>query len=274
MRKTRFAMLLVSAMSIGACSDPSGLDPTLAPSVPLAYTRFVNAVADTGASDWRFIDQLEYSPIALGLTFRNFSPYQGTAPGARKLRIFPTSTDINVTQQFFVDTTITFAASTYYTIVHLGYARTGQSPADGILVLVDTIPTVAATSIAVRTLHLGLSLANQDVFASPTAGALPATPLVANLAYRGTSGYLTQTPGALVLRTTNTGTTTVNATATAPAGAAADATNNLTAIGGSTIGGSAFTGFYFPRSVALSSAPQTTAFTAPAIVYLVDRHPK
>jgi len=75
----------------------------------------------------------------------------------------------------------------------------------------------------------------------------------------------------------NPGTTTVTATATAPPGAAADATNNLTAVGGSTIEKSVFTGFIFPRSIAGSQAPQTTTpvnFQIPSIVYLVDRHPR
>jgi len=273
MKKTRFVALLIGALSIGAC-DESGTDAILAPSVQLAYVRFVNAVADTGATDWHYIDQIEFSPVMLGMPFRSFSPYQGTAPGPRKLRIFPTSTDIAVTQQFFVDTTINYTAGLYYTVVHLGYTRTGQTPADGLLILVDTIPTVTAGNIAVRSVHLGLGLLNQDVYALATAATPPSgTPFVANQAFRGTSGYLTRATGAMALRNTNATTLTVTASATAPAGAAADVPNNLTAIGGSTIDGSAFTGFYFPRSVAGSAAPQTAAFLAPAIVYLVDKNP-
>jgi hypothetical protein len=244
----------------------------------VALTRFVNAVPDTGPTDWRFIDQLEFSPVMLGMRFRDFSPYQQTAPGQRHLRVFPTSTDINVTQQFFIDATITLEAGKYYTIIHQGFSRTGSTPSDDILVMEDLIPTVAAGNVAVRAVNLGVGLANQDVYATATTGApLPATPLFSNLAYLGASAYSNQTPGALVFRSTDAGTVTVRATATAPAGSPADATNNLTAVGGSTIDLSVFTGYIFPRSVAGSQAPQTTtgvSFQAPAIIYLVDKHPR
>ena len=269
----RLALAIAMVASVASC-DKSGLDPELAPKVPLAYVRFVNAVPDTGGTDWRFIDQIEYSPVMFGVPFRSFSPYQGALAGARRLRIFPTSTDINVTSQFFIDTTLTLAANTYYTIVHLGYTRTGQLPADQILLIVDSLPTRDSTAFAVRAVHLGIGLVNQDVYASATAGALPATALFANLAYGSQTTWSSQALGPLVLRTTNTGTVTVNATATADTGRLAKPDSNFTAIGGSKIGGSAMSGFYFPRSVAASPAPQTAAFLAPAIVYLIDRHPR
>ena len=277
MNANRFLVLLASVGAIAAC-DKSGDSVILASEPQLAFTRFVNAVADTGPTDWRFIDQLEYSPVGLGMRFRDFSPYQQTAPGDRKLRIFPTSTDINITQQFFIDATVTLEAGKYYTIIHHGYSRTGASPADALLVLEDAMPTVAANNVAVRAVNLGTGLANQDVYATAAPGdPLPASPLFSNLAFLSASSYSTQAPGSLVFRSTNAGTTTVTATATAPPGAAADATNNLTAVGGSTIEKSVFTGFIFPRSIAGSQAPQATTpvnFQIPSIVYLVDRHPR
>lgn len=256
-----------------AC-DESGSNATLAPNVALAYTRFVNAVADTGGTDWRFIDQIEFSPTMFGMTFRSFSPYQGTAPGPRKLRIFPTNTDINVTSQFFIDTTVTFAAGVYYTIVHLGYTRPGATPEDRVLIVQDDIPAVTAGNIAVRAVHLGIGLNNQDLYTSPPGVPLPAKPLFSDVTYGQRSAYSNQTPDTMVFRATNAGTATVVATATAPAGAAANPANNLTAIGGSKIDKSVFSVFLFPRSVAGSMAPQTAAFTSPAIVFLVDRHPR
>jgi hypothetical protein len=65
----------------------------------------------------------------------------------------------------------------------------------------------------------------------------------------------------------------VVANAIAPPGEAAVPVDNLTAIGGSNMGGSAITAFAFPKSVAGSKAPQTAAFNSPAIVYPIDRHP-
>jgi hypothetical protein len=267
-----FAFACVGALLVAACDD-GGDDVVLAPKVPLAYTRFVHAVPDTQATDWRFIDQLENSPTAIGLAFRGTSPYQATAPGARKLRIFPADTNVNVVQQMLIDTTITLTAGTYYTLVHLGNAR---GNADRLLVIQDDIPNVQTTNVAIRTVHLGTGLTSLDVFLSDTASALPlpSSPQFANLAYASASAYATRAPGAFRLRTTTSGQTSIVANAIAPPGAPAVPVDNLTAIGGSTMGGSAITAFVFPRSVAGSKAPQTpSAFTSPAIVYLIDRHP-
>jgi hypothetical protein len=263
-----FGALLVG---VAACDD-GGDDVIVAPTVPLAYTRFVNAVPDTQPTDWRFIDQLDNSPTQIGLAFRGFSPYQATAPGARKLRIFPADTNVNVVQQMLIDTTITLQAGIYYTLVHLGNSR---GNADRLLVIQDDIPNVQTTNIAVRAMHLGTGLTNLDFFLSDTASSapLPTTPSFGNLAFAAASAYATRNPGAFRVRATSAGQSTVLANAIAPPGAAAVPVDNLTAIGGSTMGGSAITAFAFPRSVAGSRAPQTAAFTNPAIAYIIDRHP-
>lgn len=265
------AFVFAGGLLVAACAD-GGDDVILAPKVPLAYTRFLNAVPDTQPTDWRFIDQLDNSPTSIGLAFRSFSPYQATAPGARKLRIFPADTNVNVVQQMLIDTTITLTAGAYYTLVHLGNAR---GNADRLLVIQDDIPNVQTTNIAVRAVHLGTGLSSLDLFLSDTASSLPlpATAQFANLAYAAASAYTTRTPGAFRLRATTAGQSTVVANAIAPPGAAAVPVDNLTAIGGSNMGGSAITAFAFPRSVAGSKAPQTAAFTNPAIVYIIDRHP-
>lgn len=274
MKLMRIATLLAGAFALGAC-DETGTDAIAANTPPLAYTRFIHAVPDTGATDWRFIDQIEYSPVMFRMTFRTFSPYQGTAPGQRKLRIFPTSTDINVTSQHLIDETITLEAGKYYTIIHTGYARTGSTPADNLIVMEDQHPaSVPAGSFATRIVHLGTGLANVDAYAvaSTSTTIVGATPLFTNVTYGAQSAYATRTLGAMAFRVADAGTATVRASATAPAGSAADQTNYLTAIAGTSTGG-AFTGYYFPRSVAGSAAPQTSAFTNPAVVYLYDKHP-
>ena len=276
MKLTRFAALLAGVVALGAC-DESGVDPILAPNVPVAYTRFIHGVADTSATDWRFIDQLEYSPVMLGMTFRSFSPYQQTAPGARQLRIFPTSSNPAVTSQHLIDQTITLEAGKYYTIIHTGFARTGSTPADNLIVMEDPIPgTVAATAFATRFVNLGTGLGAQDAHAVATTTTSIAgnTPLFSNIAYGASSTYNDTRPlGAFAFRAANAGqTATVTASALAPAGSAADPTNNLTAIAGTSVGGSVFTAYLFPRSVAGSLAP--AGFTTPGIVYLYDRHPR
>jgi hypothetical protein len=275
MRSARFLLLLAGVTLLASCDDEG--DVVNAPPVSLAYTRFVHAVPDTGATDWRFIDQLDYSPIGLGLTFRQFSPYQGTEAGSRHLRIFPRSIDPNLTSQHLVDATITFEAGQYYTLVHVGYSRTGQTPEDQLVVIQDAIPaSIAATDVALRTMNLATGLANPDIYAlATTTTPIAGTPTFANVAFAAATPYVTRPTGAFALRATPAGQVTpVTASATAPAGEAANPVANLTAIGGSTIGGSAILGILTPRSVAGSAAPQTTAFTNPAWVYMIDRHPR
>jgi hypothetical protein len=274
MKSMRLALLLVGAFSLAACSEDDGV--IVAPKEELAYTRFVHAVPDTGATDWRFIDILQNSPTAIGLTYRGFTPYQATAVGQHQLRIFTTSTDINITSVPIIDEAVTLQANTYYTIIHVGYARAGQSPADRLLVVQDNIPDVATSSVAVRGVNLATGLGNIDLFASASGGTtpLPPAPLFANVAYLGATSYSNLAPGPLAVRMTAAGQTTVLADATAPPGQSADPAANLNAVGGSTKGGSAFTALAFPRSVAGSAAPQGSGFTSPGIVYIIDRNPK
>jgi hypothetical protein len=272
MRFSRIGFLALGALVFAACKGDDGV--TVAPNVPVAYTRFMHAVPDTSAMDWRFVDVLENSPVALGLAFRSFTPYQATGVGARHLKIFTTSTDITITSQALIDTTITFEANAHYTLVHVGLARAGQTPADRLLVIQDNIPDVATGSVAVRAVNLGVGLGNLDFFASASGGTtpLPSTPTFANVAYLAASPYTNITPGPLALRVTTAGQVSpVMIDATAPAGQAGTPSANLNPVGGSTLGGSAFTAFAFPRSVAGSSA---ASFTTPGIVYVIDRNPK
>jgi hypothetical protein len=278
MNVTRFGAALAGVLLVAGCKKDGG--PFLAPIEPLAYTRFIAAVPDTSPMDWRFIDDIKNSPFALGLAFRGFTPYQATTPGPRHLRIFPTSTDINITSQIVIDTTITFEANKYYTLIHVGLARAGGSPADRVVVLTDDAPTVSGSNIALRVVNLGPGLNTGapgavDVFATAAvADATPATALASNVAFLGTSAYATRAVGTLALRATAAGTTTpVLANVAAPAGAPADPALSGSAIGGAAQPGSALSAFVFPRSTAGSAAPQTTAFTNPIIVYVVDKRP-
>lgn len=278
MSPTRKVLMIAAALGAAACTKDGG--PFLAPVLPLAYTRFVSAVPDTFATDWRFVDAIVNSPTAILQPFRGFTPYQATTPGQRRLRIFPnpggTNVPIGVVTQVMIDTLLTFEEGKHYTIIHVGLARAGGTPGDRVIVLEDAIPENIGTQVAVRAVNLGVGLGSLDVYSAATTTApLPASAAFANLAYGAQSAYTMMATGTLALRITATGTSTpVLANSAAPAGAAADPANLLTTIGGAAQPGSAFTAFIFPRSVAGTTAPQTTAFQNSAIVYLIDRNPK
>src|SRR6185437_3848051 len=140
-----------------ACSSDTG--PHVTNLGPIAYVRYVNAIPDTNQTDFRFVDQLKGSPWYGQLFFRDISAYQPVSAGSRHIRVFSVDPNasanlegnINVVSQRFVDTTLTFDANTYYTIVHVGYARTGQTPAQHlVLIKEDRSASVSGTQIGVR----------------------------------------------------------------------------------------------------------------------------
>jgi hypothetical protein len=273
MRVLRIGLALAVAMTAVGCDKETG--PFLAPEVPLAYTRFVNAVPDTFHLDYRFIDQLEYSPSAILLQFRQFTPYQGTAPGTRPLRVFTNpggdAPDIDIVANTIIDESVTLTAGTYYTIAVVGFTRTGSTPAVSLMVMEDPIPSDVA-NVAVRTVHFGSGMANLDVFGTADdADPLPGSPTFSNVGFGSSTAYTTQAPGALAFQVTTAGTTTVLAARDAPAGIAADPSEGHTTVGGVQQAGSVITAFVFPAS---STGTAGASFTAPGIVYVVDRHPR
>lgn len=151
------------ALGLSACKNDSGVT---APATigPAALIRFVNTTVDTGIVDFRFIDKVENLPTFLGVKFRGSSGgYQRVSPGSRPVRIFVNSTDPLEAQKRLVDTTITLAADTRYTLVYTGQAR---GNADRLLVIVDppTFPAPAAGKIAVRALNTDASVGAADVY--------------------------------------------------------------------------------------------------------------
>lgn len=276
MRVMRIGLALVGALLAVGCSKDDG--PFFAPQVPLAYTRFINAIPDTGSVDFRFVDLVEYSPFAVQLSFRGFTPYQGTAPGARHLKVFTnpggTAIQIPFVTGVLLDESPTFEAGKYYTLVAVGYARTTGTPRVKLQVYEDPIPD-PGSNVAFRVVNLatGLSAINVGVTANST-DPIP-TPTFSNIAYLGASAYVTRAPGNAWFRVQETSAATEIVSGNgrqAPVGAAGDPSNNLTTIGGSGQAGSVVTAYVFPRTVAGSTAPQ--AVTTPSIIFIVDKHPR
>jgi hypothetical protein len=276
MRVSRIGLALVGALMAVGCSKDDG--PFLAPEVPLAYTRFINAIPDTGAVDFRFIDLLEYSPFAIQLAYRGFTPYQGTATGARHLKVFTnpggTNTSIANVTGVVLDETPTFEAGKYYTVVAVGYARAGGSPSVKLQVYEDVIPD-AGGNVMFRVVNLGTGLASVNVsVTAASADAIPGTATFPSVAYLTATEYQTRSTGTAWFRVQETTSATEIVSGNgrqAPAGAAGDPLLNQTTIGGSGQAGSVVSAFVFPRSVAGSTAPNVTA---PSLVFVVDKHPR
>jgi hypothetical protein len=277
MRVSRIGLALVGALLAVGCSESDG--PFLAPQVPLAYTRFINAIPDTGAVDFRFVDLVEYSPFAVQLAYRGFTPYQGAQPGARHLKVFTnpggSNNQIPHVTNVVLDESPTFEAGKYYTIVAVGFARTTGTPRVKLQVYEDPVPD-PGSQVAFRVVNLATGLSSLDVsLTSTSAEAIPATPNVAdNLAYLASSAYLTRATGAAWFRVQESTAAAEIVSGNgrqAPPGAAGDPLNNLTTIGGSGQAGSVITAWVFPRTVSGSTAPNVTT---PSIIFTVDKHPR
>ena len=274
MRVKNFRLLLLGALAIVGCEKDDG--PFLAPVVPLAYTRFMNAVPDTVSMDFRFIDFLEYSPFAIQLGYRGFTPYQGTAPGSRHLRVFTDpggSPSLDDVTKILADEQIALEADKYYTIVIVGFSRTGQTPGLTLEVYEDPIPD-AANNVAYRVVNLGTGLGAINVGVTATStDPIPAATF-SNVAYLAATPYQTKATGNAWFRVQQTSSTTEIVTGNgrqAPVGSAGDPLNFTSTIGGSGQAGSVVTAWVFPRSVAGSTAAPVTA---PSIVFTVDKHPR
>jgi hypothetical protein len=289
MNKLAFGVALAAGALLAGCRN-DGATAILANNGAVGYVRFINAIPDSGAQDWRFVDQIEGSPTTFNLAFRGIFPgatYQQASVGTRHLRVFqsafdqsygdPTQASPSIVSTVFVDTTFTVVEGHHYSLIAVGSLKSKTAK---MLILDDAISD-PGNSVAVRVVNLGAA-SSLDVYASPTGGtaALPAA-LVSGLAQYAASNFYPMATGALTLRAEAGGVTTLPAMvdAAAPAGVAADKANDLTAIGGSTIAGSVFTAFIFPPATAGTRGALVVAGTCPTkcttagAVFAVDRYP-
>src|SRR5206468_1741317 len=96
---------------------------------PLAAIHWVHAVPDTMQEDMRIVDIVSNAGL-YDADFRGANMfYQGIEVGSRHVRIFNSSTDPAIAQQVMKDTAIDFAVTDSVTFIHMGFARTGSTPA-------------------------------------------------------------------------------------------------------------------------------------------------
>lgn len=271
MRTIQWGLLAAVVVGIAACDEGDTTSPPAI--VPTGSVRFINAVPDTMAMDYRFIDFVTNAGL-FGAAFRaNQAHYQPLNAGAHTFRVFLSSSDPAIASTVVHEQAFTFAANASYTVVHSGFMR-GGPPAAAVSVQQDNPPAPAAGKVGLRALHLGAGMGAVDVFVgtTSTAGATPsATPTWTNVTFGQSTAYVEVDTAALRVAVTATATTTplLVANTAAPAGAAGTGTSSP--ITGVRISGSVLTVVILPASVPGSMAPQ--AFTVPAFAFLNDRRP-
>ena len=256
-------------------------DATFSEPIPdYGKIHWLNAVPDTGQQDIRVID-IPSNAALFDANFRGSTMfYQPIQAGSRTVRIFNSSSDPVIASQVLQETTVPVTRDSGYTFIHVGFARTGGTPARTVLILRDFPPTPAAAQVAVRAVNAGAGLGAVDVWVvkrpvvAAGADSLPDTRGQANVAFGAATAYLPLPVDAVAadsLRVvfTTTGTKTVLASVLVPPGVAG--TPAADPIAGARVAGSVLTAVLVPRSVAGSQAP--AGFITPSTIYFVDRRP-
>jgi hypothetical protein len=278
MRFQRLIFAVILACGVTACAkNVTGV--THAPP-PLAYVRYINAVSDTFNMDFRAVDQVEYSQPFLNVAYRGLGDgnYQGYQAGSRHVRVFldpspsnnSVAVDPAVVSTVMIDTTFAFTAGAYYTVVHVGNSRAGAAVKEKLWIIPDALPTQSSATVQYRIINTASVQGAVDVYVSAT-GTTTGSPTASSLAFQSATTYLSQSPGALVIKLTQPGTQTIVGAAagyTLQAGTAG--TTAADPIFGSGQGGSILTAFIFD---ATPTGKVLTNFTTPGVVYFPDVQP-
>jgi hypothetical protein len=259
----RILALGVIALAVTACDDD---DPTAFSQGPRAFVRVINIMPDSGAIDFRYIDQVE-NTTGYGLAFGRASQYDNVAAGTRQIRVFRTSTNQAIATQVVVEGQQTFEAGKFYTIL-LGGRREGNA---GTMTLVNDDTTAiaarAANKFALRAYNVSGSAKDVYYRYGASTVALPGTALATNLANGAASPWVSIDTASAIRLSVHTPGVTATALTDAQITVGAPGTTTINPVAGTRGVGSALT------AVILPPANTGTAGTGanPTILFVVDR---
>ncbi len=207
MARRSFLALAAAAGLLAGCGTDDAADP-LVPSGATGRIRVVNLVTDPARVPLNAV--IEGVPFGVNLAFGGTAPSSLPAPntaiyspiltGARTV-VFRRTADTAVT---VLNTSVTIVENRDHTVYAIG--GTGGAAVTA-FVTADTNAVVASTSTRVRVVHLASTAGNVDIFVTaPTADLTTATPTLANVPFRGVSGYLTVPAGTYRIRVVPAGT--------------------------------------------------------------------
>lgn len=262
-RFSQLSVLCVVAAVAAACD----LDEVVqTEATPTAGLRFINAVPDTAAFDFRFVDIVENNahwnigfrdnPVTSAcITGLTQVEYKATRAGERRFRIFLSDTLQAIASTVVKDTVVNIEANKRYSTILWGRSRAGSTPPVRLSFLEDNPPD-PGSQIALRVMNTSSIAIEARHY--PAGGSAPATAAWANIPPLSVSEYLLVAPGQIRVQIRPAGGTTILADAPALPGAAA--TVDTDALPGTTVAGSAVSAIFFDPPVAGSKAPQTAAF--------------
>lgn len=205
----RALLLMMSAVALVGCGEesvPTGLTPT----GPTGRVRFVNAVADPLRAD-RLNVTVAGTPVAVNIAFGVAAPNPGVQPNPAPYYpvyvgswpvIARRTADTSVT---VLSQNIDVAASKDYTVMAVGTSA-GVSG----VVLTDDNTAPATGSVRLRLVHGSPSSAPAvDLYVTGAATDIATVaPSASNVAFKGTSAYLTLAAGTYRVRVTAAGSKT------------------------------------------------------------------
>jgi hypothetical protein len=288
------ALRSLAVCAIAAAAVACDKEATFVEPLPdYAAIHWVNAVPDTMAQNFRIVDMVSNAGM-FGAAFRSTTPfYQPIEAGSRTLRIFLSSTDVTIAQTVLREDALALTSAASYTYVHMGFARTGQTPARNGVLIPDAPPAVAGDSVVIRFINAAAGLGTLDLnILRRGSDTLPDVPL-ANVAFGAASAYVKFKSDSMRVFHPRVGVDsivfydTLRVVATAPGTKTPRLfttvlplgtpntinTGPIQPIAGAALKGSVMTAVITPRSVAGSAAPQTAAFQVPAPVILFERRP-
>lgn len=277
-RFLRLPVLFLAAGLVNACRPEQVIETE---DIPTAGVRFINAVPDTGAMDFRPVDRPENT------TFYNVG-YRGTAllfyknatAGNRHFRIFQSPNaslsaeeQIAMAQVVFADTTFNIEEGKRYTFIMWGFARTGSTPRMRLEIITDD-PADPGNQVALRVINAAAGRGAIDVTQYDSTGAPGGTTWSA-VPELNASAYVLADTGAkkFNVKPAGGGASLLAADPNALGGTYAQGTViigtpntcppkdpllcDLEAQPGTRVAGSAVSGILFRGSVVGSTAPQT-----------------
>ena len=271
----QLSVLSLTAAVVAACALDEVVETEV---IPTAGVRFINAVPDTQAMDFRFVDRVEnnahwnmafrVNPVTAScVTSSTQVQYKNARAGQRHFRIFLSDTLQAIASTVVKDTTVTIDAAKIYTAILWGGSRTGSTPPMRLTFVEDTPPD-PGTQVALRVINTS-SIAI-DARHYPATGTAPAAASWANIPPLSISAYILAPAGETRIQVRPAGGTTLLADVPALPGAFA---RTDSVIPGVTIAGSALSAIFFDPPVAGSKAPQTASFrttTGSTTLYATD----
>ena len=259
----QLSMLCVVAGVVSACSPEEIIEVD---EIPTAGVRFINAVPDTGAMDFRFVDMPENSahwniafrnnPVTSGgVTASTLVQYKPTRAGQRHLRIFMNGTTAAVASTVVKDTIVTLEAGKNYTALLWGNARGGTNPMR-LSFYEEAVPD-PGTQVALRVINATEGALDASYY--PQTGTPPGTAIATGLPPLTRSDYVLAAPGRYRYNVRSAGTTSpiiMDALAIVGEAATTGPPGPFEAIPGTNVAGSAVTAIVFSLPASGSQAPQ------------------